>query len=247
MNNLLLSLLIVAVFAIVWIEWVPQRYAVVSKLLLSFVVISIGIGWLPEWYGWVVLLIGIAEVAWIYFSPKRRKEWPNLFSAPIEVLREVVIAIRKRERKSERPVEPTEPAKPEAEKTSFMTAERARNTAAAVATVALSPIAAIPWVIVLSVILVASDMFLGNAPQLANDLPEAARQVLGRSYVALVATADLFFRYLWLSGPLLLAGAYAIVVYSKSYIRGLLLFGIIYPLVFVAADIFDWFDGPFFN
>ena len=118
----------------------------------------------------------------------------------------------------------------------------------------LSPIAAIPSVLVLSVLLVAWDAFFGNAPQLAGDLQEAAKQVLGRSYVTVVATADLFTRHLLISGPLLFAGGYAIAAYSigsgvfwQRYSRGLLLFGTIYPIVFVAAAVFGWFDGPFFN
>ena len=78
----------------------------------------------------------------------------------------------------------------------------------------LSPIAAIPSVLVLSVLLVAWDAFFGNAPQLAGDLQEAVKQVLGRSYVAVVATADLFTRHLLISGPLLFAGGYAIAAYS---------------------------------
>ncbi len=118
----------------------------------------------------------------------------------------------------------------------------------------LSPIAALPSVLVMSVVLVAWDMLFGNAPQLAGDLQEAAKHVLGLSYVAVVATADLFARQLLISGPLLLAGGYAITAYSagsgafwKRYSRGLLLFGTIYPIVFVAADVFGWFDGPLFN
>ena len=81
MNNTFLLVLILTAFTVAWIEWVPKRYGVFLSLFYSLVVVSIGIGWLPEWYGWVVLLLGIAELVWIYFSPKRRKEWPNLFSA----------------------------------------------------------------------------------------------------------------------------------------------------------------------
>jgi hypothetical protein len=97
-------------------------------------------------------------------------------------------------------------------------------------------------------------MLMGNAPQLDDDLQEVAKHALGLSFMAIVATADLFSRHLLISGPLLLAGGYAISAYSigsgvfwRRYSRGLLLFGTIYPIVYVAADVFDWFDGPFFN
>ena len=227
MNSVIILLLLVTVFSIAWIEWIPERYRVFSRLLISFIVVSIGIRWLPEWYGWFILSAGIAELVWIFFSPKRRKEWPNLFSGPARALRE---------------------------KTNFLTAGRMRNAAGAICAVLLSPIAALPSVFVLSVLLVTWDVIFGNSPQIVGDWQEMARRVLGISYVAVVATADLFARYLLICGPLLLAGGYAITAYSvgsgafcKRYSRGLLLFGTIYPIVFVAASVFDWFDRPFFN
>ena len=257
MNGIILPLLLLTAFSVAWIEWVPERYGIFPKLVISLVVVSIGIGWLPEWYGWVILLIGMAELVWIYFSPKRRKEWPNLFSGPARALRDGALAVRSaassiasrnRDRKLvERGDSPRK-------KTNFLTATRLRNAVGAVCAVVLSPIAALPSVLVMSVVLVTWDVFFGNAPQLSGDLQEAAKHVLGLSYVAVVATADLFARQLLISGPVLLAGGYAITAYSagsgafwKRYSRGLLLFGTIYPIVFVAADIFGWFDGPFFN
>jgi hypothetical protein len=249
-NDIFLLLLFIAAFAVAWIEWIPERYGIFPKLLLSLLVVTIGLGWIPEWYGWVVLSIGIAELAWIYFSPKRRKEWPNLFSGPTRALRDCALAVARRmpDRKS------VGRADSPREKKSFLTAARMRNAVGAVSAVVLSPIAALPTVFVLSVLLVTWDALFGNAPQVAGDLQEAAKQVLGRSFVAVVATADLFARHLLISGPLLFAGGYAIAAYSigsgvfwQRYSRGLLLFGTIYPTVFVAAVVFGWFDGPFFN
>jgi hypothetical protein len=228
MIDILLLLLFLTEFAVAWIEWIPKRYTVFLRLFYSLVVVSIGIRWLPEWYGWVVLLLGIAQLAWIYFSPKRRKEWPNMFSGPARVLRDGALAVK--------------------------SAARLRNAAGAVCAVVLSPIAAIPSALVLPVLLVAWELLIGNAPQLDNDLQEVAKNALGLSFMAIVATADLFARHLLISGPLLLAGGYAFTAYSigsgvfwRRYSRGLLLFGTIYPIVYVAADVFDWFDGPFFN
>ena len=257
MNGTFLWLLFLTAFTVAWIEWIPKRYSVFLRLFYSLVVVSIGIGWLPEWYGWVVLLLGIAELVWIYFSPKRRKEWPNLFSGPARVLRDGGLAVksaassvasRRRDRKS------VERADAPREKTSFLTVARSRNAAGAVCAVVLSPIAAIPSALVLPVLLVAWEMLMGNSPQLGDDLQEVAKHSLGLSFMAIVATADLFARHLLISGPLLLAGGYAISAYSigsgvfwRRYSRGLLLFGTIYPIVFVAADVFGWFDGPFFN
>ncbi len=257
MNDIFLSLLFLAAFFVAWIEWIPKRYGVFLELFISLSLVSAGIGWIPEWHSWVVLLMGIAGLGWIYFSAKRRKEWPNLFSGPARALRDGALSVksaassvasRKRDRKlAERAGSPPE-------KTNFLTAGRMRNAAGAVCAVVLSPIAALPSAFVLSVLLVTWNAFFGNSPQVVGDLQEMARRVLGISYVAVVATADLFARYLLISGPLLLAGGYAIAAYSfgsgvfwQRYSRGLLLFGTIYPIVFVAASVFGWFDGPFFN
>ena len=257
MNGIFLSLLLLTAFSVAWIEWIPKRYVVFLELSISLSLVSAGIGWMPEWHGWVVLLMGIAGLARIYFSPKRRKEWPNLFSAPARALRDGALAVksaatsaasRRRDRKlAERADSPRE-------KTNFLTTGRMRNAAGAVCAVLLSPIAALPSAFVLSVLLVLWNAFFGNSPQVVGDLQEIARRVLGISYVSVVATLDLFARYLWISGPLLLAAGYAITAYSvgsgvfwQRYSRGLLLFGTIYPIVFVAASVFSWFDGPFYN
>jgi hypothetical protein len=109
MIDTLLLLLFLTAFAVAWIEWIPKRYTVFLRLFYLLIVVSIGIRWLPEWYGWVVLLMAIADLTWIYFSPKRREEWPNLFSAPARVLRDGGLAVksaassvasRRRDRKS---------------------------------------------------------------------------------------------------------------------------------------------------
>ena len=257
MNNIFLLLLFVAIFAAVWIEVIPERYGVIAKLLMTLVVISIGIGWLPSWPGWVILSIGIAQLAWIYFSPKRRREWPNLFSAPVKVLRDSFSVFKsevisggsqKRDRK------PAIPADSPREKTRFLTIDKLRKSAGAVFVVVLSPLAAIPSALVLSALLFTWYVLFGNDPQAAVDLHGELKQALAIGFMAIIATADLFFRHWWFSGPLLLAGGYAITAYSigsgifwRRYFRGLLLFGTIYPIVYVVADIFDWFDRPFFN
>ena len=257
MTDFLLSLLVLGAFVVAWIEWIPKRYGVFLTLSITFSVIAAGIRWLPEWHGWVVLLIGIAELVWIYFSPTRRKEWPNLFSAPFGLLRDSAIAVksavssgasRMRERKA------TRRADSPREKTNFLTMDRLRKSVGAVFAVVLSPLAAIPSALVLSALGFTWLMLFGNGLEAAVDLQVALKQALGIGFMAIYATLDLFFRHGWLSGPLLLGGGYAIAAYSigsgifwQRYSRGLLLFGAIYPVVYVAAEVFDWFDGPFFN
>jgi hypothetical protein len=257
MNDTFLFLLFIAAFSVAWIEWIPKRYGIFIRLWISLSLVISGIESVPDWRGWFFLSAGIAILAWIYFSPKRRKEWPNLFSGPARVLRDgalevksaaSTVASRRRDRKA------AERADSLREKTNFLTAARLRNAAGAVCAVVLSPIAAIPSALVLPVLLVAWEMLMGNAPQLDDDLQEVAKNALALSFMSIIATADLFSRHLWMSGPLLLAGGYAISAYSigsgvfwRRYSRGLLLFGTIYPIVYVAADVFDWFDRPFFN
>ena len=257
MSDIFLWFLLVAAFTVAWIEWIPERYGIFAQLLLSLVVVTIGLGWIPEWYGWIVLLMGIAELVWIYFSPKRRREWPNLFSAPAKVLGKCFVAVKSagtsvaRRVGERKPIGRTDlPLK----KTKFLTVARMRNAIGAICAVGLSPVAALPSVFVLSVLLVAWEAFFGNAPQLTDDFQEATKQVLGRSYVTIIAAADLFSRYLWIAGPLLFMGGYAITAYAigsgnfwRRYSSGLLLFGTVYPTAFIAAGVFHWHDGPLFN
>lgn len=257
MNDIFLLFVLVTVFAVASIEWIPRRYGVFLDLIFLLLVISTGIGWLPEWYGWVVLLIGIAQLAWIYFSPQRRKEWPTLFSAPIKALRHCALALTSAGRSlAGRMPERRPPVQADAteEKDRFLTLVRIRNGAGAVCSVVLSPIAAIPSALVLSVLLVGWDVLLGNAPQAGGDLQAATKQVFGVSFVTIVAAIDLLARYWLISAPLLLAGGYAITAYSigsgafwRRYSRGLLLFGTVFPILYVAASVFGWFDGPLFN
>lgn len=213
MNDIFLMLLFFTVFAVTWIEWIPERYGIFAKLFLSLVIVFNGILWLPAWYGWIVVSLGIAQLAWIYFSPKRRSA-----------------------------------------KTNCLTAARMRNTAGAVLAVIFSPIAALPLALVLSALLFVWDAVYGNAPQVDSGMQEAARKIAGVAVVIVFATVDLLSRYFLISGPLLLAGGYAIAAraigsgaFWKRYSCGLLLLGTIYPVTFVAAEALGWFHGPFFN
>jgi len=257
MTDFLLTLLVLGAFVVAWIEWIPKRYGVFLTLSISFSLIAAGIRWLPAWHGWVVLLIGIADLVWIYFSPRRRKEWPNLFSAPFGLLRDSAIAVksalgsgirRMRERKA------TRQADFPREKTNFLTMDRLRKAVGAFFAVMLSPLAAIPSALVFSALLFTWYALFEDGLQADVDLLVALKQAIGIGFMAIYATLDLFFRHGWLSGPLLLAVGYTIAAYSigsgvfwHRYSRGLLLFGAIYPVVYIAADVFDWFDHPFFN
>jgi hypothetical protein len=261
MSETLLWLLLVAAIAVAWIEWIPDRYKIFVWIFVALRIVTIGLRWIPQWYGWVILLIGIAPLAWIYFSPKRRKEWPNLFSAPAEVLQKCFTAIesaarsgagRMRDKMRDRKrVEQTAPSR---EKANFLTLARLRNAVVGVSAVILSPLAALPSAIVVSALLVSWEAFFGNAPQPAGDLPEFAKQVFEVSFYCVFVAYVLIASNLLISGPLLLIGGYAIAaraigsgVFWRRYWRGLLLFGTIYPALYVAGDVFHWFDMPYID
>jgi hypothetical protein len=257
MTDIILWLLLVAVIVAAWIEWIPDRYGVFLWMLVALRVITIGLEHLPEWYGWVFLFIGVAHLTWIYFSPTRRKEWPNLFSAPVDVLRRCFVALvsaansvagRMRDRK------PVEQTVPPGEKTKFLTLEKLRNAVVAVSVVLLSPLGAIPSAIVVSVFLVAWQTIFGDAAHAAGDLQEFAKQFLEVSVLSIWVSLALIMRNLWITGPLMFAGGYAIAawasgsgVFWRRYRRGLLLFGTIYPAIYVAAEVFKWIDMPYFD
>jgi hypothetical protein len=85
-------------------------------------------------------------------------------------------------------------------------------------------------------------------------LQEFAKQVLEVSFFSIFAAFVLFARNLWITGPLMFGGGYAIAawasgsgVFWRRYWSGLLLFGTIYPAIYVAAEVFHWIDMPYFD
>ena len=90
MGDIILLVFVIAALTTIWVEWVPRKYDIVIGVSLSIMIIGIGIGWLPKWYGWVVVVIGIADFAWQYNKGIRAFGWPK----PLDVSKGVALVIR---------------------------------------------------------------------------------------------------------------------------------------------------------
>ena len=268
MGELILWLLIVAGLAVAWIEWIPQRYAIFPQFLVALSLIPAGLLWLPYWYGWATSLFGAAILVWIYFSPKRRKDWPNLFMLPVVAarrsfvyLKAIVVwsVIKFRGWKSVQRTVSEEPhlsdkAAARASDMSKGMGEKIRVWFGTVALFVLSPLTAIPWTLLMVLVLIAGDALFGSLPAFVDGTADIAKYILGRTFVSVIAAIDVMARHAFLSVPVFLAVAYVISRWAaraepfwRRFFVGLFYYGALYPLVLILADIFDAFDGPLYN
>lgn len=268
MGELILWLLIVAALAVAWIEWIPQRYAVFPQILVALSLIPAGLQWLPAWYGWATSLLGVAIIIWLYYSPKRRKDWPDLFAFPVAVARRVFGCLKAVIARSATGIRSWNNARRSGREeihSSIETVTRASDTPrgtgqtvrvgfGAAALLVLSPLAAIPWTLLTVLVLLAGQALFGSLPDSADSIGEIAKLVLGQTLVLVIVAIDVMSRYVFLSLPVLVAVACVVSRWmissrplKRRFIAGLLGCGALYPIVIFLADIFDAFDGPFYN
>ena len=240
MGDIILFIVVVVAFTTVWIEWLPRRYDILIGIAFAFLIIGAGLGWIPNWYGWVVTLLGLASLARQYYKGVREFGWPKNFSRASKPVTHASV-----EKETAVPAEP-EP--------SSRTRTPRRVWIGGIALTALSPVTAIPAVIVLAMVLVVVNSMMGDAESLALGFTQITKSVLGNAFVILVGTLDLVLRGILISGPLfLLVGivgakwADRTGCYWQRLFRASMLIGALYPAIFVVANILGWFDEPFFN
>ena len=77
MGDLILFLLLVTAFFVAFIEFLPKRFDAVPKLAVAVIIIGAGTRWLPNWYGWFVLVLGLADLFWTWHAFARDSDWPG--------------------------------------------------------------------------------------------------------------------------------------------------------------------------
>ena len=255
-DNIPLVDVIVALTA-AWIEWLPRKSDILIDVVFAIIIIGIGLGWMPKWYGWVVTVIGVADLAWQYQKGVREFGWPHLrdllerFARFIRAAPGVAASFFSRAEELETPT-------PDFDETAAKVPSQPRIPRrvwiGGIALTAFSPIAAIPAAIVLAIILTLINSMLVDAESLAFSFAPIAKSVLGNAFLIQVATLDIVIRGFLLTGPLLLfagvggakwadrAGCY----WQRLLGAGVLL-GALYPAIFIVASTIGWFDEPFFN
>ncbi len=257
MGDITLLLLLFAAFSVAWIEFLPKRFDAVPKLAVAVIIIGAGIHWLPNWYGWVVILLGLVDLVWTYHAFARDSQWPGpiilltravrLTLAGIRGLGRFVIGLFARRKANAAPKEKIPLSK--ADK-----AARMRHWSSALALIVVSPIAAMPAILVFALVLVGLQVMTGHSLGPDEGLTGFIKDWLGWGFVTLGVALDFMFRRLWLSLPALIVAGSAGATFARksgSYWRrfGLaaLAIGSLYPVVFLLGYSLVWSDEPFFN
>lgn len=257
MTDLIVLVLLLAVFSIAWIEVIPRRYSVVLQLLIALMTMSAGIRWSPNWYGWVVLAIGLAGFATaICLWPDRqrrltalRRAWRELQQIGSRVLHwsatlanTAISSIKRRwvirrasAGKENLPV-------------------RKGNWPRAFALIIASPFAAIPAILVLVLLLTTADLVSGDFYSIGNAQQSFVKFVFGRAFVTWLISIGIVFNLFQFTTPLLCAVSYYAVkkVRATSPMRRypkitLLAPGLVYPSMFMLASMLGWLNEPFYN
>lgn len=224
MGDLFLLFVLVAGLAVVWIEWIPPRYAVLTQVACALSLLPAGLRWLPAWHGWVTLIVIAAVPGWAYFSPKRRREWPDLFKLPGIAAREMVGLLRGTVVQPVRSGANQEgPLQPVAERSQVIAGaavhrdtngvaagEKILECCAAFGIFVLSPLSAIPWILALVIALTAGNAVAGNLPDVENGTRVVLQYILGGTFITMIAVLDVMVRYAFFSVPVFLATAYTV-------------------------------------
>lgn len=257
MGDNILWLLLFAAFLVAFIEFLPKRFDAVPKLAVAVIIVGAGIRWLPNWYGWVVLLVGLADLFWTYHAFARDSEWPGpiilltragrVTLAGIRGFSRIVIDLfaRRKERAAQKEKIPLSRAEMGA---------RIRKWSSALALIIVSPVAAIPAAFVLTLASLVIYAVFGDADGIGGGPVGFIKSWLAGTFMIVVVVLDLIYRRFWLALPALIVVGYggaAFVLKSGSYwrrfARAALAIGTLYPVVYMLAFAFDWFDEPFFN
>ena len=257
MADFLLFIVVIVALTTAWIEWLPREYDIVIGVAFSVMIIGIGIGWMPKWYGWVVAGVGIADLVWQYSKGIRKLGWPefpDLWRRAVQVTRAslgfIAGLFKTREKPSGRTPSPGETAMEAARRPRIPV----RVWIGGVALTALSPITAIPAAVVLATILTIVNLLLLDAESLVLGFGQILKSVLGNTFLIQVATLDFVIRGFLLTGPVLLAAGVSGAKWadrSGRYWQRLLgagvVIGALYPAMFIIASTLGWFDEPLFN
>lgn len=255
MSNLSL-LLIVALFAIVWIEFYPKRLDSVVYFLLYgcalLCVLLVGLFWLPAPAGWALTVLGIVGLYWNWRRFGRKVNWTPLEAFVSSVWRAVSRqAARARKVRGEyvaRRATGQHESLPES------APSRWRLILIALVLVISSPFAAALLSAVLSAVLTAIEFVTQGSGMEAIVQSGPLQFTLGQAYVVLFSSLHVLATKPLLGVSLLLSTALigAAVVLRTGYtprrmVLAVVAVGAVYPALYVVADLSGWLGTGMFN
>jgi hypothetical protein len=257
MSDIILLLLVIVAIIVAWIEGIPKRFDVKLKIVAAGVVVAVGISWIPAWYGWVVVIVGLADLYWLYRSLLRDEHLSDSIGSLINAAHSVFawlsdfLTTTVERFRSHNELSQT---KRQTEGTKAGAARTGRVVFGTIAIFVSSPITAIPYTLTLVLLLTAADAVLGDSYGFDKGWPEALKYILGHTIVTLIVTLDVIARWFVVTVPLLLgvsfvaarAAAASERFWRRLFYAGLLL-GALYPVLFILADAMGSLDEPVFN
>lgn len=257
MTDLIVLVLLIAVFSVAWIEVIPRRYSVVLNLLTALMTISAGIRWAPNWYGWLVLAIGLAGLAAAISLWPGRERFLSALRGGSSGLRQIVsrvvrwlgalASMAKSSVNRYRIIRRTSPGKENPR-------VRKGNWPRAFALIIASPVAAIPATLVLVLLLTMVDLASGDFYSIGNAQQSFAKFIFGRAFVTWLISVGIVFNLFHITVPLLCVMSYYVVTKVRAtsptlrYQKITLLApGLVYPSMFMVASMLGWLNEPFYN
>ena len=241
---------LLAVYVVAWIEFLPKRLDVIPLTLIGLCIIGFGIGLLPHWLGFVAIMLGVAKVNWVLRRFGIDVDWRGVRSVFGGMLRAVWTGIQAalaflfgllaRATRSAA-------GKVKTRRERMDTAGQPRRWPSALGLIALSPIAAIPAALIISLALVVGSVVFDIVSGELIDFGVLFPGWLAGGFLMIAHGLDLSLRGFLIVIPVLGVAGYAgakFALSSESYWRGFrrsaLALGSIYPALFLVGYVAGW-------
>lgn len=255
MPNLSL-LLIVAILAVVWIEFYPKRLdPPVYFLLYGFAllcVLLLGLIWLPAPAGWVLVALGIVALYWNWRRYGRKVNW-----APLKAfVSSIVRTMSRRATRARQVVDGfvSRRAGGQQEKPTQFVPSRWHLFLTALVLVLVSPLAAAPLSAVLSAVLTAIELVTQGGGMAAIVQNGPLKFALGHAYIVLFSSLHILASKPLLGAPLLLATALVCAAFlqrtgytARGIALAIVAVGAVFPVLYVFAELSGWLGTGMFN
>lgn len=254
-------LIILAVIAVIWIEFYPKRLDPPVYFLLHgcswLSVLLVGLSWMPAPTGWALLVLGVVGLYWTWRRYGQEIDW-----APLKTfLSSVVRTVSRQSVRARHAIEGFAARGATARSIAVQREQLPRSTVScrrliltALFLMIISPIAAVPLSIALSAILTITEFVTQGDGMRAIVQSGALKVTLGQAYIVLMSSLHVLVSKPHLGVPLLLAtalGSAAFVLPPDRNARRLTLsvvaVGATYPLIYIVAELSGWLGTGMFN
>jgi hypothetical protein len=253
-------LIVFVITCAVLIEFRPRRLELVLHFAVLITALSAGISWLPDWYGWLALLLTSIYMFWLYRAIQRdettveelrrlfvwagqAREWLGVRLAEFFRWTKTCAKMISSRRKTDHDQRPESAS------------DSPRHPVRVSVVLALSGIAtAIPASLFAALILITLDTMTGDSTTTLGGGSESVRYLLGVTFVIWVSGLQVAIDQFVVSLPVIGLLAYTAAVLAARvdrrwiyYLGSALLLGAVYPVFYTIASVTGQLGGPIFN